>query len=31
MVGQIRHNNARDPGRACAPFSRFAGRHSGAL
>jgi hypothetical protein len=24
MVGQVRHNNARDPGRACASFRRFA-------
>jgi hypothetical protein len=24
MVGQVRHNNARDPGHACASFSRFA-------
>jgi hypothetical protein len=23
MVGQVRHNNARDPGHACASFSRF--------
>jgi hypothetical protein len=24
MVRQARHNNARDPGHACAFFSRFA-------
>ena len=30
MVGQARHNNARDPRHACAPFGRLRDIHSGA-
>jgi len=29
MMGQVRHNNARDPGHACTSFSRFADGYSG--